>query len=76
MVLSCGISAYSVRLFHLVNHGWFKALLFLGSGVLIHNMFDEQDIRGMGRRLGFNGLVSAFILLGSASLIGIPFFAG
>jgi len=48
MVVSCGISNYSISLFHLMNHAFFKALLFLGAGAIIHAINDEQDIRKMG----------------------------
>ena len=56
MVLACGCSAYNFAFFHLFNHAFFKALLFLGAGSIIHSLFDEQDIRKMGglrKRLRF-----------------------
>lgn len=76
MVLSCGISYYSVALFHLVNHAFFKALLFLGAGSVIHSMLDEQDIRKMGGISIVQPLSYIFILIGSISLAGFPFMAG
>src|SRR5690349_18345797 len=51
MFFSCGLSNYSVAFFHLFNHAFFKALLFLSAGALIHILFDDQDIRKMGRLL-------------------------
>jgi NADH:ubiquinone oxidoreductase subunit 5 (subunit L)/multisubunit Na+/H+ antiporter MnhA subunit len=51
MFFSCGLSNYSVAFFHLFNHAFFKALLFLSAGALIHSLFDEQDIRKMGKLL-------------------------
>jgi len=51
MFFSCGLSNYHVAFFHLFNHAFFKALLFLSAGVLIHTLFDEQDIRKMGKLL-------------------------
>lgn len=76
MVLSCGISYYSVALFHLVNHAFFKALLFLGAGSIIHSMLDEQDIRKMGSINIVQPLSYVFIVIGSLSLAGFPFMAG
>lgn len=76
MVLSCGISYYSVALFHLVNHAFFKALLFLGAGSVIHSMLDEQDVRKMGGISITQPLSYIFILIGSISLAGFPFMAG
>ena len=51
MFFSCGLSNYHVAFFHLFNHAFFKALLFLSAGVLIHVLFDDQDIRKMGKLL-------------------------
>ena len=49
MIFACGLSNYSVAIFHLANHAFFKALLFLGAGSVIHAVGDEQDMRKMGR---------------------------
>jgi len=76
MVFSCGMSNYSLSLFHLVNHGFFKALLFLGAGSIIHALSNEQDLRKMGgliRLLPFSYIV---IFIGSLSLMGFPFLTG
>nr|YP_010889954.1 NADH dehydrogenase subunit 5 [Chuniphyes multidentata]WJJ69915.1 NADH dehydrogenase subunit 5 [Chuniphyes multidentata] len=75
MVMITGYNYYEVSLFHLLNHGFFKALLFLSAGSIIHSVMDEQDFR----RYGFGNLnpfSSLMILLGSLSLMGIPFLTG
>jgi len=76
MVLSCGLSLYSLSLFHLFNHGFFKALLFLGAGSVIHAYLDNQDIRRMGAFLNVLPLTYLMILVGSLSLMAVPFFSG
>jgi NADH-quinone oxidoreductase subunit L len=76
MFFALGVSAYSAAMFHLMTHAFFKALLFLGAGSVIHAMSDEQDMRKMG---GIWKLVpDTYILMwiGSLALAGIPFFAG
>ena len=76
MIFACGLSNYSVGIFHLTNHAFFKALLFLGAGSIIHAIADEQDIRKMG---GFKNLLPfayAITLIGSLALIGFPFLSG
>ena len=55
MVFACGLSSYSVGIFHLSNHAFFKALLFLSAGSVIHGVNDEQDMRKLGG-LGYVGL--------------------
>nr|YP_004222736.1 NADH dehydrogenase subunit 5 [Glaucocystis nostochinearum]ADW83108.1 NADH dehydrogenase subunit 5 [Glaucocystis nostochinearum] len=76
MVFSCGISSYSAAVFHLANHAFFKALLFLTAGSIIHSFQDEQDMRKMGGL----GLILPYsysmILIGSLSLMGFPFLTG
>jgi NADH-ubiquinone oxidoreductase chain 5 len=76
MVSICGLSGYSIAFFHLINHGFFKALLFLSSGVIIHNFLDEQDIRKMGGLFYIFPLTYVFIFISSLSLFGFPFFSG
>lgn len=76
MVMVCGLSNYSVGLFHLVNHGFFKALLFLGAGSVVHAVQDEQDLRKFGGLLGPAPLTYVFLLIGSLSLAGFPFLTG
>jgi NADH-ubiquinone oxidoreductase chain 5 len=48
MVIACGLSQYNISLFHLINHAFFKALLFLSAGAVIHAVVDQQDMRKMG----------------------------
>ena len=76
MVLSCGLSYYSLALFHLVNHAFFKALLFLGAGSIIHSLLDEQDTRRMGGIFLTQPISYLFILVGSLALAGFPFLSG
>ena len=76
MVMICGLSSYSVSLFHLVNHAFFKALLFLSAGSVIHAISDEQDMRKMGGVIKSLPFSYVMILIGSLSLIGFPYLTG
>jgi len=76
MFFACGVSAYSAGIFHLMTHAFFKALLFLGAGSVIHAMSDEQDIRNMGGIWKKIPITYALFWIGSLALAGIPFFAG
>jgi len=76
MVFICGLSNYSLSLFHLTNHAFFKALLFLSAGSVIHALSDEQDIRKYGGLLKILPFSYVMILIGSLSLMGIPFLTG
>lgn len=76
MVFACGISSYSVAVFHLMNHAFFKALLFLGAGSVIHALSDEQDMRKMGGVVQLLPFTYAMICIGSLSLMGLPFLTG
>lgn len=76
MVFACGLSSYSVSFFHLLNHAFFKALLFLGAGSVIHAVNDEQDMRKLGGLSRILPLTYAMILIGSLALIGFPFLTG
>ena len=76
MVFSCGLSNYSGSLFHLFNHGFFKALLFLGAGSIIHAVTNEQDIRKMGGLIRVLPFTYSIFLIGSLSLAGFPFLTG
>lgn len=76
MVIACGLSHYNVALFHLFLHGWFKALLFLGAGSVIHAMRDEQDMRKYGALIHNIPFTYAIMLIGSLSLMGFPFLSG
>ena len=76
MFFACGVSAYSAGIFHLTTHAFFKALLFLGSGAVIHAMSDEQDMRKMGGIWKAIPLTYAMMWIGSLALAGVPFFSG
>ncbi len=76
MTVALGASAYSVAIFHLVTHAFFKALLFLAAGSVIIGMHHEQDIRKMGGLWRHMPITYAVSLLGSLALIGMPFFSG
>ena len=76
MVMICGFSQYDLGLFHLVNHGFFKALLFLSAGSIIHALTDEQDFRKMGAMRLITPLSYICIVIGSVSLMGLPFLTG
>jgi NADH-quinone oxidoreductase subunit L len=76
MTVALGASAYSVAVFHLMTHAFFKALLFLGAGAVIIGMHHDQDIRNMGGLRKYMPITWITSLLGSLALIGTPFFAG
>ena len=76
MVFAAGLSGYSVSIFHLSNHAFFKALLFLGAGSVIHARSDEQDRRKIGGLLKLLPLTYAAIVVGSLALRGFPFLTG
>ena len=76
MFFAAGVGAYHVAMFHLFTHAFFKALLFLGAGSVIHSFKDEQDIRNMGgvrKKLPYTYI---FMLLGTLALTGFPFLSG
>ena len=76
MIFICGLSSYDASFFHLVNHAFFKALLFLSAGSVIHAMSGEQDMRklgGLGKILPFT---YSMMLIGSLALAGFPFLSG
>ena len=76
MTVALGASAYSVAVFHLMTHAFFKALLFLGAGSVIIGMHHDQDIRNMGGLWKYMPITWFTSLLGSLALIGTPFFSG
>jgi len=76
MMFACGLSSYEVGMFHLSNHAFFKALLFLGSGSVIHAVSDEQDMRKLGGLKNVLPFSYAIMLIGSLALIGFPFLSG
>ena len=76
MIFACGTSNYSVGVFHLANHAFFKALLFLSAGSVIHALGDEQDMRKMGGLAKLIPFTYAMMFIGSISLMGFPFLTG
>jgi NADH-ubiquinone oxidoreductase chain 5 len=76
MVMAVGLSQYNVALMHVVNHAFFKALLFLGAGAVIHSFADQQDIRRMGGLLKFLPFTYSVMLVGTLSLLATPWLTG
>ena len=76
MFFAAGVSAYPAAMFHLTTHAFFKALLFLGAGSVIHALSDEQDLRNMGGIRKHVPVTYAMMWIGSLALAGFPFFAG
>ena len=76
MFFAAGVGAYHVAMFHLFTHAFFKALLFLGAGSIIHAFKDEQDIRNMGGVMKKLPYTYAFMLIGTLALTGFPFLSG
>jgi NADH-ubiquinone oxidoreductase chain 5 len=76
MVMAVGLSQYNVALMHVVNHAFFKALLFLGAGAVIHSFADEQDVRKMGGLIKFLPFTYTAMLVGSLSLLATPWLTG
>jgi len=76
MMFACGISQYAVGVFHLMNHAFFKALLFLSAGSVIHALGDEQDMRKMGGLVKLLPFTYSMMVLGSLALVGFPYLTG
>jgi NADH-quinone oxidoreductase subunit L len=76
MFLACGVGAYSAAIFHVFTHAFFKALLFLGSGSVIHAMGGEQDMRRMGGLKRYLPVTYRTFLVGTVAIAGIPPLAG
>lgn len=76
MFLAVGVGAFSAGIFHLMTHAFFKALLFLGSGSVIHGMGGEQDIRKMGGLSRYQPITYATFLIGTLAIAGVPGLAG
>src|ERR1700710_2619250 len=76
MVLAVGLSSYNISLFHLINHAFYKALLFLGAGSVIHAIHDNQDLRKYGGLKSYLPLTYTVMLIASLSLIALPFMTG
>jgi NADH-quinone oxidoreductase subunit L len=76
MFLACGVGAFAAGLFHVMTHAFFKALLFLGSGAVIHAMHDEQDIQKMGGLQKYMPWTFRTFLIGSFAISGFPLLSG
>ncbi len=76
LFMAVGLSQYNVALFHLVNHAFFKALLFLAAGGVLHSMQDQQDLRKLGGLITLLPFTYTAILIGSLSLMAFPFLTG
>jgi NADH-quinone oxidoreductase subunit L len=76
MFLAVGVGAYVAAIFHMVTHAFFKALLFLGSGSVIHGMHDEQDMRRMGALRKVMPITGATFIVGWLAIAGVPPFSG
>jgi NADH-ubiquinone oxidoreductase chain 5 len=76
MVIAIGLSSYNIALFHLINHAFYKGLLFLGAGAVIHAVADNQDFRKYGGLISFLPLSYSVILIASLSLVAFPFMTG
>src|SRR6202043_1142799 len=76
MFLACGVGAFAAGIFHLMTHAFFKALLFLGSGSVIHAMSGEQDMRRMGALWNKIPITAKTFLIATIAISGIPPFAG
>jgi NADH-ubiquinone oxidoreductase chain 5 len=76
MVIAVGLSSYNVALFHLINHAFYKGLLFLGAGAVIHAVADNQDFRKYGGLILYLPLTYSVMLIASLSLVAFPFMTG
>ncbi len=76
MFLAIGLGAYVAAIFHVITHAFFKALLFLGSGSVIHGMHDEQDMRRMGALRAAMPITAATFIVGWLAIAGVPPFSG
>ncbi len=76
MFVACGVSAYSAGIFHLMTHAYFKALLFLAAGSVIHAVLADQDIRRMGQLRKYMPITYVTMLIAALALSGVPPFAG
>jgi len=76
MVLAAGLGMYNLSFFHLINHAFFKALLFLMAGSVIHIILDDQDIRSIGTLQSFSAITLVYGVVGTIAIIGLPFISG
>ncbi len=76
MFVACGLGAFNVAIFHLITHGYFKALLFLSSGSVIHGVHDEQDMDKMGNLFPKMKLTAIMMWIGTLAIVGFPYSSG
>jgi NADH-ubiquinone oxidoreductase chain 5 len=76
MVIAIGLSSYNTAIFHLINHAFYKGLLFLGAGAIIHAVVDNQDLRKYGGLVSSLPLTYTVMLIASLSLVAFPFMTG
>lgn len=76
MMMAVGLSQYNVALFHVINHSFFKALLFLAAGSIIHSAADQQDVRRLGGLIKFLPVTYSLLMVGTISLMALPFVSG
>ena len=76
MFVACGLGAFNVAIFHLITHGYFKALLFLSSGSVIHGVHDEQDMDKMGNLFTKMKFTAIMMWIGTLAIIGFPYSSG
>jgi len=76
MIFAIGFSQYQLSIFHIFNHAFFKAILFISAGVVIHNFYDEQDIRKIGNLQNLLSVVYIINLIATLAITGFPFFSG
>lgn len=76
MFLIAGLNFYSLSITHLINHAFFKALLFLSAGAVIHNVFDEQDMRNIVKLGSLFPFIYICFFIGSLAIVGFPFLTG
>jgi len=76
MAVACGIAQYNIAFFHLINHAFFKALLFLTAGAVIHSCSNEQDIRKLSNIFPGMPLIYVAFLVGNIAIMGFPFISG
>ena len=76
MFVACGLGAFNVAIFHLITHGYFKALLFLSSGSVIHGVHDEQDMDKMGNLFSKMKITAVMMWIGTLAIIGFPYSSG
>ena len=76
MAVACGLSQYTLGFFHLINHAFFKALLFLTAGAIIHSFNNEQDIRKLSNLAARMPFIHSCMLVGTVAIMGLPFLSG